>query len=97
MPGARFHLIGHLQSNKAALAIQLFDAIETVDSVKLLERLDRALEGAGRRMSVLIELKLAQEASKTGTTPANLPGILKAAEQCKQIGVVGLMTVPPWS
>jgi PLP dependent protein len=97
LSGARFHLIGHLQSNKSALAVQLFDAIETVDSVKLLERLDRALEETGRRMSVLVELKLAEEASKTGTDPANLPEILKAAEQCKHAGVAGLMTVPPWS
>jgi PLP dependent protein len=94
---ARFHLIGHLQSNKAALAIQLFDAIQTVDSLKLLERLDRALDGTGRRMRVLIELKLAQEASKTGTDPANLPEILEAAERCKHVEVAGLMAVPPWS
>jgi len=94
---ARFHLIGHLQSNKAAPAVQLFDEIETVDSVKLLERLDRALETAGRRMRVLIELKLSEEASKTGTAPANLPEILAAAEGCKRIEVSGLMTVPPWS
>jgi len=94
---ARFHLIGHLQSNKAPLAVQLFDAIETVDSVKLLERLDRALDGTRRRMSVLIEVRLAEEASKTGTDPANLPEILKAAETCKHVEVTGLMAIPPWS
>ena len=94
---ARFHLIGHLQSNKAAVAVQLFDAIETVDSIKLLERLDRALEGAGRRMDALVEMKLSDEASKTGTDPKNLPELLKAADGCKHIQVAGLMTVPPWS
>jgi pyridoxal phosphate enzyme (YggS family) len=94
---ARFHLIGHLQSNKAALAIQLFHAIETVDSIKLLERLDRGLEAADRRMSVLVEVKLSHEGSKTGTDPEILPEILAAAERCKHIELTGLMTVPPWS
>lgn len=94
---AQFHLIGHLQSNKAALAVQLFHAIETVDSAKLLQRLDRALEAIGRRMPVLVEVKLSQEQSKTGIEPKMLPEILAAAEQCKCANVAGLMTVPPWS
>lgn len=94
---ARFHLIGHLQSNKAALAASLFDVIETVDSVKLLERLNRTLSPDPRPIPVLIEVKLSDEASKTGTDPENISAILKAAEKCKRIRVDGLMTIPPWS
>lgn len=94
---ARFHLIGHLQSNKAALAASLFDVIETVDSVKLLERLNRTLSPDPRPIPVLIEVKLSDEASKTGTDPENIGTILKAAEKCKRIRVDGLMTIPPWS
>jgi pyridoxal phosphate enzyme (YggS family) len=97
LPDAQFHLIGHLQSNKAALAVHLFHAIETVDSVKLLQRLDRALESTGRPMPVLVEVRLSHEESKTGADPKILPEILAAAEQCKAISVTGLMTVPPWS
>jgi pyridoxal phosphate enzyme (YggS family) len=94
---ARFHLIGHLQSNKVNQAIQIFDLIETVDAVKLLDRLDRALEGAGRRMNVLLEVKLSDEPSKTGTGPEQLPALLEAAARSNHVEVTGLMTVPPWS
>ncbi len=97
LPEARFHLIGHLQSNKARVACELFDVIQTADSVKLLERLDAAAEQSVRLQEVLLELKLSAEASKTGASPEQVPELLRAAERCRQIRVTGLMTVPPWS
>jgi PLP dependent protein len=94
---ARFHLIGHLQSNKARLAIQMFHTIQTVDSSKLLERLDAVAAESGRGIEVLLEIKLSEEQSKTGADPAILPELMDAAAQCKRVHVSGLMTVPPWS
>jgi pyridoxal phosphate enzyme (YggS family) len=95
--GAQFHLIGHLQSNKARQAAELFDAVETVDSTRLLERLDSALEGQNRALDVLFEIKLAEEASKTGAAPAEIPRLLEAARGCAHLRATGLMVIPPWS
>ena len=105
LPEARFHLIGHLQSNKARLACELFDVIQTADSVKLLERLDAAAEQSARLQAdqsarlqeVLLEVKLSAEASKTGALPEHLPALLQVAGRSRKIRVTGLMTVPPWS
>jgi pyridoxal phosphate enzyme (YggS family) len=94
---ARFHMIGHLQSNKAALAADLFHVIQTVDSIKLLDRLDRALAESDGRLTALLEIKLSSEESKTGTDPANIPQLLDAASRCPRVNVAGLMTMPPWS
>lgn len=99
LDGARFHLIGHLQSNKARLACELFDAVETVDSVKLLKRLDAAAE-RGRmqiKLEVLLEVKLSGEDSKSGAQANQLPELLAAAQTCPSLRVTGLMTMPPWS
>ncbi len=97
LSGARFHLIGHLQSNKARLGCELFDVIETVDSAKLLRRLDVAAKERGRTMEVLFEIKLSAEQAKAGARPEDLPGLLDAAGDCKHLKVSGLMTMPPWS
>lgn len=94
---ARFHLIGHLQSNKARLASQMFQTIQTVDSSKLLERLDAAAAELERGIDILLEIKLSEEQSKTGATPNLLPQLMDTAAQCRRIRVSGLMTVPPWS
>jgi hypothetical protein len=93
----RFHLIGHLQSNKARLACDLFDAIQTVDSPKLLKRLDTAAGDLGKRIETLIEVKLSGEVAKAGTELAAIPEILEAAGDCRNLAVTGLMTMPPWS
>ena len=66
---AEFHLIGHLQSNKAARAAELFASVDTLDSVSLAERLDQAARRLGRRLRVLIEIKLSPEESKAGLVP----------------------------
>jgi pyridoxal phosphate enzyme (YggS family) len=97
LAGARFHLIGHLQSNKARQACELFDVIETVDSVKLLKRLDTAAGEHGKEIEVLLEIKLSEEESKTGAQPDGIPQLLDAAAACAAIRVTGLMTMPPWS
>jgi pyridoxal phosphate enzyme (YggS family) len=90
---AEFHLIGHLQSNKAGSAAQLFQAIETVDS----ERLARRLDQTGRALEVMIEVKLSEEDAKAGAAPETLPGLVEAIRACPNLRLSGLMTMPPWS
>ncbi len=97
LPGARFHLIGHLQSNKARIAAELFQVIETVDSPKLLERLNAAAAERNVRIEVLLEIKLSTEESKTGARPEEIPGLLETAAKCPTLDLSGLMTMPPWS
>lgn len=94
---ARFHLIGHLQSNKARAASSLFQVIETADSARLLERLNAAALERNARMEVLLEIKLSAEQSKTGALPQEIPSLLEAAADCPQLDLSGLMTMPPWS
>ena len=94
---ARFHLIGPLQSNKTSKAAELFDAIDAVDSLKIAQRLNTAAAGLGKKLPVLIEVKLSHEDSKHGLAPAELPGLLAAMDELESIEAVGLMTVPPWS
>lgn len=90
---AEFHLIGHLQSNKARPASELFQAIETVDS----EKLARRLNDAGRKLEVMIEVKLSEEESKAGADPAALPALIDAIRACPNLQLTGLMTMPPWN
>ncbi len=94
---ARFHLIGHLQSNKARLASELFQVIQTVDSAKLLKRLDGIAGERGAALEAMFEIKLSDEENKTGAAVAALPELAAAARDCKHVRVTGLMTVPPWS
>jgi pyridoxal phosphate enzyme (YggS family) len=94
---ARFHLIGPLQSNKTNKAAELFDAIDAVDSLKIAQRLTSAAEALGKKLPVLVEVKLSHEESKHGLAPEELPALLAAMNELKSIEAVGLMTVPPWS
>jgi hypothetical protein len=96
LTGARFHLIGHLQSNKARLACDLFDVIQTADSPKLLDRLEAAAGERGSALEVMIEVKLSDERSKSGTSPDDVARLLAAAGACPHLTVSGLMTMPPW-
>jgi hypothetical protein len=93
---ARFHLIGHLQSNKARAASDMFDVIQTADSVKLLERLQAAASENRRTLEVMLEVRLSPEESKSGALPKELPALLTAAASCTYLDVTGLMTMPPW-
>jgi hypothetical protein len=94
---AAFHLIGPLQSNKTGKAAELFDAIDAVDSLKIAQRLNTAAASLGKKLPVLIEVKLSHEESKHGLSPEELPSLLAAMDQLESIAAVGLMTVPPWS
>lgn len=93
LPGARFHLIGHLQSNKSSKAGELFDVIQTVDSPKLARRLD----SLGRPIEIMIEVKLSHEDAKHGCDPQDLPALVEAIRSCPNLNLTGLMTMPPWS
>lgn len=91
--GARFHLIGHLQSNKSRRAGELFDVIQTVDSSKLARRLD----ALARPLEVMIEVKLSPEEAKAGCAPEELPELIETIRACANLRLTGLMTMPPWS
>ena len=98
-PHAKFHLIGHLQSNKAARAVELFDAIDSLDSLRLAERLNQEAGRLGRTLDVLIEINLGGEAAKSGIDPASdqLHSLLAAQPRLPNLAIRGLMTVPPYS
>ena len=93
LSGARFHLIGHLQSNKTKKAAHLFSSIDSIDSAKLAARLD----SEAKSIETMIEVKLSDEESKSGAAPADLPAIAEAIRASRNLKLVGLMTVPPWS
>jgi pyridoxal phosphate enzyme (YggS family) len=95
--GARYHLIGHLQSNKARQACELFDVVQTVDSIKLMQRLDAAAAGRKPKLEIMIEVKLSGEESKSGAAEEDVPGLVESAERCGNVTLTGLMTIPPWS
>ncbi|MDQ1524866.1 MAG: dependent protein [Pyrinomonadaceae bacterium] len=93
----RWHLIGHLQSNKARRAVKLFDVIHTIDSAELIERLERACAEDGRaELPVLLQVDLAGEASKAGATVDALPELIECVAACKHVRLAGLMTLPPF-
>ena len=92
----RWHLLGHLQTNKARKAAQAFATIHGVDSVELLTRLDAAAIEAGRSLELLIQVDLAGEATKHGVPPDEVPQLFDAAAALGAVRVVGLMTLPPW-
>ncbi len=91
------HLIGPLQSNKTARAAELFAAIDTVDSLKIAQRLNSAAQALGRKLPILIEVKLSHEESKHGLVPEDVPPLLNQLVTLEQLIPSGLMTVPPWS
>ncbi len=92
----RWHLVGHLQSNKAVHAARLFDVVHSVDSVDILRRLDQAAEREGRRIEALVQVDLAGEATKFGVPESGLDAVLEAAAGCRQVAVRGLMILPPY-
>ena len=96
---AQFHMIGHLQSNKVTKAAEIFAAVDSVDSVRLGERLNAAAETAGKSLDVLIEVNLGGEAAKSGVAAdsAELERILEAAPGWRRLRIRGLMTVPPFT
>jgi pyridoxal phosphate enzyme (YggS family) len=91
----RWHIIGHLQSNKARKAAEAFDWVHAIDSVSLLRKVDDGAAGAGRRPKALVQVDLAGEATKFGAPPDEVPGIFAAADGLKAVELVGLMLLPP--
>lgn len=96
---AEWHMIGHLQTNKAAKAAELFAAIDSVDSLRLAERLNGSAEQAGRKLGVLIEINVGGEAAKSGLSPESpeLEELLRAVAKFDHLEFRGLMTVPPFT
>lgn len=97
LEGARFHLIGHLQSNKSRKAVELFDVVQTVDSEKLARRLNEAMAASGKTLEVMLEVKLSGEEAKSGAAPEELPELIAAVRGCERLRLRGLMTMPPWT
>ena len=94
---AEWHLIGHLQSNKARKAVQLFDVIQSLDSIELAERLERICEEEGREeLSVFIQVDIAGEETKSGVPASDLPTLIDYLNACKHLHLSGLMIVPPF-
>lgn len=90
-----WHLIGHLQGNKAAAAARLFDWVHAVDSAKLLEALDREAGAAGRTLQALVQVNVSGERSKSGLAPEAAPAVLALGNRLRNVQVCGLMTIPP--
>lgn len=94
---ARWHLVGHLQSNKARRAVKLFDYVHSLDSVDLAQRLDHACLAEGRtKLPVLIQIDLGGETTKTGIDPRGLPELLAVVNTYGRLQLIGLMTLPPY-
>ncbi len=93
----RWHFIGHLQSNKCRDAVELFEMIQSVDSLPLAREINKRAEQAARRMPILVEVNMAGEASKFGYQPERLMAELEAINALPRLEIRGLMTVPPWS
>ena len=92
LPGAVFHMIGRLQSNKTSIASELFDVIQTVHSEKIARRLNEA----GRDLDVFLEVKLSEEESKSGLAEADIAAVKEFTEACPHLRLRGLMGMPPW-
>ena len=91
-----WHLVGHLQSNKAKLAVSLFDLIHSLDSLHLAEAIQRHAVAQGKTIPVLVEVNLAQEGSKAGVSVKEVPNLLRSVSLMSCLRVLGLMAVPPF-
>ncbi|MGZ5446639.1 MAG: YggS family pyridoxal phosphate-dependent enzyme [Thermoanaerobaculia bacterium] len=93
---ARWHLIGHLQSNKAKDAVRLFDVIQTIDSVDLAERVARFAESEGKRQEVLVQVNVGEEEQKNGAEIADIPSLVRRVSALPSLHLSGLMAIPPF-
>lgn len=93
----KWHMIGHLQRNKAREAVQLFSMIHSVDSWRLLEAINSACEVTGNVMPVCLEVNVSGESSKFGLAPDEVPGLFEQCGRFMNIDVIGLMTIPPFT
>ncbi|MFH1743850.1 MAG: YggS family pyridoxal phosphate-dependent enzyme [bacterium] len=94
---AKWHLIGHLQTNKANKAVCLFDLIHSVDSPRLVEALNRAAENSEKRQAILLQINIAGEDQKFGTSPKEFERLIETARSASSLDVKGLMVMPPFS
>ena len=94
---AKWHMIGHLQSNKAKKAVEIFDVIETVDSFKLATAIDRACDGISKIIDVFIEINSGEEPRKAGVIPSDTISLIKEMAVLKNIKIKGLMTMGPFT
>ena len=92
---ARWHLIGHLQTNKARDAVRLFDVIQAVDSLDLAEKLARAAEAHGKRQEVMLQVNIGDEPQKSGIERAEVEAVARQAAALASLRVIGLMALPP--
>ncbi len=99
LAGAEWHMIGHLQTNKAATTVELFDAVDSVDSLRLAQKLNAAVAQHGKKLAVLIEVNVGGEAAKSGVAPGSdeLSAILRSASELQHLEICGLMTIPPFT
>jgi PLP dependent protein len=95
-PGLTWHFIGHLQSNKARAAVELFDLIHSVDRLRLAQALDQAASRLDRVQNILLQVNLAGEQSKSGAAPEDVQDLLSDIGKMPHLRVLGLMTMPPW-
>jgi pyridoxal phosphate enzyme (YggS family) len=97
LSNVEWHMIGHLQTNKAAKAAELFASIDSIDSLRLAQKLNSAAQQAGKNLGVLIEINIGGETGKTGVAPKSqeLENILQAAPSFENLEIRGLMTIPP--
>lgn len=96
LPGVEKHMIGHLQTNKVKLAVELFDLIQSVDSVKLAEEISKRCEAIDKVMPILVEVNIGNEENKYGVKPENVPDFVNEISQFKNIDLQGLMCVAPF-
>jgi len=99
LQGAEWHMIGHLQTNKSAKAAELFSAVDSVDSLRLAQRLDSAAKEFGKQLGVLIEVNVGGEEAKSGIAPgsAGLDELFRGAIELEHTEIRGLMTIPPFT
>lgn len=95
VPGMRWHLIGHLQRNKARRAVELFELIHSLDSIRLAQALQRLADERDRAVDVLIQVNLAGEATKRGIAPESAAEFVRSLADFPQVRVHGLMAIPP--
>lgn len=94
--GVRWHFIGRLQSNKCRDVASLFDMVETVDRLKVAQRLNEQAESLGRRLNVLVQVNIGEEMQKAGVMPENTRTLLEAISTCSHLNCHGLMALPPY-
>lgn len=97
MDRARFHFIGHLQSNKARVAAEIFDMIETIDRVKIASALNRHLQLLNKKLDILIQVNIGYDSDKSGALPEEVEVLLKEVRTLSNLQPKGLMTMPPYT